>query len=229
MPERIIHRTIPWRAIPRSEGRRKRHKWMQSNKPGVNLECADCEAQQTPDKKGVWLYRRACDPPNVWYKTLAPPNCIPAGITTTRRTMLDENYKVPAGFEPVLNYPDGVNGIPVVGLAQLQLGGDDRALQFDIGDGTPKLPLKKHGEIWHTGWDIPTRYAIDAEDGCWKDNAHGHALSKVPKESLLSEPEQEHERNELRRLLGVELPMPEWAATAIRHGFTPPPGWTWKK
>lgn len=43
----------------------------------------------------------------------------------------------------------------------------------------PKLPLRNHGEIWHVGWDIPTRWAIDNSGQRWEDNAHGHNLKPV--------------------------------------------------
>lgn len=58
-------------------------------------------------------------------------------------------------------------------------------IYIDVGDCTwsfekkPELPLKSHGEIWHIGWDIPTRWAVDASDQRWEDNAHGHPLQPV--------------------------------------------------
>jgi len=135
--------------------------------------------------------------------------------------------QVPDGFEPVLNYCGDPAGSPVDGLVLLRLGDGDRPLEFE--GGVPALPLRVHGELWSTGWDIPTRYAIDREGACWMDNAHGYPLQQVNEERLIGAPEHEHERNEIRRALGVELPMPEWAATAIRAGFQPPEGWTWTK
>ena len=44
--------------------------------------------------------------------------------------------------------------------------------------GVPSLPFKRMGSIWHEGWDIPTRWAIDNKSQCWIDNGHGHPLEK---------------------------------------------------
>lgn len=141
---------------------------------------------------------------------------------------LDKDYKVPDGFEKVLLYPDGQNGVPIVGLAGYPIQ-NGRELIFCIEDKVPKLPFKKTGELWQTGWDISAKYAIDSNNQCWLNNAHGDALRPVEQEILVSEPEREEERNEIRRILGLEIPMPEWAQTAIRAGFIPPPNWNWKK
>lgn len=146
---------------------------------------------------------------------------------------LDKNYKVPEPFTVLLNYPDGVTGVPVRGVAQLALGDKGDAydtFEFDVEDEVfPALPVKKHGKLWHEGWDIPTRYVIDANGQCWMDNAHGHALCKVAQEALVHVAESEEGQNELRRVLGLEVPMPAWARTALRAGWKPPEGWTWQK
>lgn len=141
---------------------------------------------------------------------------------------LDKNYKVPEGFQPVLNYrEDSVNGTPVVGLARLS-GYTRRGLEFSIENGAPKLPLKKWGELWHVGWDIPNQYAIDADNNCWVGSDHGGELTKVPTEVLISTADTEEEKNDIRQFLGIALPMPEWAKTALSHGWVPPKDWTWE-
>lgn len=66
----------------------------------------------------------------------------------------------------------------------------------------PALPLLGYGELYSTGWDIPTRWAIDANKVCWMDDAHGHPLEKISSQELLCEAEQEVDKNMLRKLLG---------------------------
>jgi hypothetical protein len=56
-------------------------------------------------------------------------------------------------------------------------------------NGEPSLPLKASGEMWHRGWDIPTRWAIDANNQCWMDNAHGHPLELVTADTLIGNAE----------------------------------------
>ncbi len=143
---------------------------------------------------------------------------------------LDKTYKVPEGFEPVLNYrEEPETGTPVVGVARLVGVNDAYRLEFDVSDGAPTLPLKTRGSIEHRGWDIPTRYAIDADGVCWMDNAHGHPLSRTTGDRLIANAEDESRRNAIRSALGIEFPMPEWAQIAKRAGWTPPEGWTWRK
>jgi hypothetical protein len=139
---------------------------------------------------------------------------------------LDKNYKVPEGFEPVLNYRNDKAGEPVVGECRLKDSGWN-GLVFDIGDPVdvvPALPLRASGEIWHTGWDIPTRWAIDALGSCWMDNAHGHALCLVQVSRLLGEAETQMSRNHIRMILGMEPEEPEWMSKARAAGWTPPAG-----
>lgn len=138
---------------------------------------------------------------------------------------LDKNYKVPEGFEPVLNYRNDQAGEPVVGECRLKGSGYSRHLVFFIGDPAdviPALPLKDHGELWHTGWDIPTRWAIDASGACWMDNAHGHALCPVPVGALLGEAENQSARNRIRASLGMEPEELEWMVAARAAGWRPP-------
>jgi len=141
---------------------------------------------------------------------------------------LDKDYKVPEGFHPVLNYPEGMigeEGVPIAGLASLRIG-KHRCLTFRIENGYPALPLLVHGEIQHVGWDIPTRYAIDGDRGCWMDNAHGHALMPVEKEELLqlacNELRNDEDIERLHKILGVTPPEPGWMKEARAAGWRPP-------
>lgn len=149
---------------------------------------------------------------------------------------------IPEGFHPIFTYPDGSeeNKIPRIGellwhnpdnadsrknnpamYDASQLRGD---LLFFVlyEDIMPKLPLRAHGEAWHTGWDIPTRWAIDASGTCWMDSAHGGAMSPVSKESLIGTFEDEHDRNNVRRHLGLAEEEPSWMRAARAAGWTPP-------
>lgn len=143
----------------------------------------------------------------------------------------DRDYKVPEGFEPVLNYYDdarGVStneGIPVVGVCKLLgVGKYGRDVEFEIGeppDHVPALPLAAVGELWHRGWDIPTQWVIDAVGQCWKDGAHGGALYPVESGRLLDEAERQADRNYIRGLLGMQPEEPEWMAAARAAGWKP--------
>lgn len=130
----------------------------------------------------------------------------------------DSNYKVPDGFEPVLIFPGGKEpGVPQVGKAQHD------GLVFWIGGGeVPKLPLKMKGKLWHTGWDIETKFAIDADDTCWMDNAHGHPLEPCLLRALLSCCDEESQRDEIREVLGMPPEEPGWAQSARSKGWIPP-------
>lgn len=139
---------------------------------------------------------------------------------------LNKDYRVPEGFHPVLNYPDGETGIPVVGLAGIKLDGHG-ILTFCIEEKCPKLPLWEHGEIRHLGWDIPTRYAIDADRGCWIDNAHGHPLVPIEKKEFLHFIRSELRDDEatikrLHEVLEVDSPEPGWMKKARAAGWRPP-------
>ena len=72
----------------------------------------------------------------------------------------------------------------------------------------PDLPLRGYGELWHSGWDIPTRWAVDDKGQCWMNNAHGGHLSKVTPEQLIGTAEDEQTRNNLRGLVGLEKMQP---------------------
>ena len=138
-------------------------------------------------------------------------------------------YKAPEGFETCYTY--GRNGntpTPVVDAGRLKVGVRYFEFSFERGNKVPVLPLKETGKIYHTGWDVATYYAIDAENNCFADNAHGGTLSYVKQTYLICEAESESQKNELRKILGLEIPMPEWAQTALSQGWKPPEGWTHK-
>lgn len=119
---------------------------------------------------------------------------------------LDNNWQVPEGFVAVKNYPDGINGVTVVGRVELLLSGK-RGVQFWVGEGceqVPVLPIKT-GEMWHRGWDIPTQWAIDANKQCWMDDAHGNCLHPVKPEDLLKTAEEQSVKQQIKRILGLQL------------------------
>lgn len=139
----------------------------------------------------------------------------------------DKDFKVPEGFEPVPNYINGHEAFEP-GVAKLSFEAGDVFI-FDISDSVPKLPIKHKGKIWHEGWDIPTLYIIDTNNIPWINDAHGGFLQKTTAQGLIFLAENEGEQNKLRKQLGLELPMPQWAETALKEGWTPPENWTWKK
>ena len=145
---------------------------------------------------------------------------------------LDPNWKPPEGMFPSLNYRNKPEeGEPTVGYAYLhdsRKGLRNNALFF-VGknhETAPALPLRVQGEHWSVGWDIPTRWAIDANGQCYMDGAHGGAMCVTTKERLLKElGEDGDEENEAvaRASLGFKPRLPDWIATALAAGWTPPP------
>jgi hypothetical protein len=137
---------------------------------------------------------------------------------------LSKDYIVPEGFLPVLNYREIQSGEAKVGECCLPL--DDYDLIFWIGDPiekVPVLPLKGYGELWHTGWDIPTKWAIDGAGQCWiNDGHHGSCLFQVPNEVLLNEVEDEDDANKFRERLGLPIKEPKWMSQARTAGWQPP-------
>ena len=121
------------------------------------------------------------------------------------------------GFEYVYEYPDGINKIAKKDCVSFG------ALEFYIEDKVP-AKIKHSGEIWHNGWDCPTRWAIDENLQCWMNDAHGHALEPVNKKILLQEEQDEIRRNRLRRFLNMKPEMPEWIKTALAEKWIPPKG-----
>lgn len=95
-------------------------------------------------------------------------------------------------------------------------------LSFYAKDKFPTLPFIARGELPHMGWDIPTRYVVDANKQCWADNAHGGALEYMAASRLLAKVEQEYERMKIRHLLGFKPELLGWMKTALFQGWTPP-------
>lgn len=95
---------------------------------------------------------------------------------------------------------------------------------FDKGE-TPKLPAKLYGEVWHTGWDIPSYWAIDADNVPYADyGAHGCNMTKTTFDELITHMESEgREANDVRKLAGLRPKLPDWAKTALNFKWTPPP------
>lgn len=136
------------------------------------------------------------------------------------------SFKLPEGFAPKYSYDHDSNGVEVkIQNHYCGIVGETTFYWGGYGMKPPTLPLKMVDKVWHTGWDIPTHFAIDANNVCWKDNAHGGALQSVSFNELLSDIEDEALRNKVRSLLGMKTEMPAWAKTALKNGWTPPEGW----
>lgn len=104
---------------------------------------------------------------------------------------------------PVYHYPDGHTGVALAGVKALAIHGRNRPFQFDTTKGEPKLPLRGFGEMWHTGWDIPTLWAVDGSGRSWMNNAHGHPLQRVQAIALVSNAETDGEKRAIRKALGL--------------------------
>lgn len=91
-------------------------------------------------------------------------------------------------------------------------------------DSIPVMPILSRGELWHEGWDIPTRWAIDSKHQCWRDSAHGGELEKVDTQHFLSYVEKdERVTRQVREVLGLKPLLPSWMQSALHAGWTPPP------
>lgn len=103
-----------------------------------------------------------------------------------------------------LQYRLEANKIEVV----LEIDGEKTDTTFCLVDRKnkrikePTLPLKIWDKLWHTGWDIPTHFAIDREDRCWINNGHGGHLEECTFECLIEDCEEETTRNEIRKAIG---------------------------
>lgn len=109
-------------------------------------------------------------------------------------------------LEPMYLYQGDARQTERHGIRQLvdcPLVNNLQPLEFDITKGEPALPLQEAGNIYHNGWDIPTRYAVDAQRQAWMDNAHGHALHRVSMSDLLITFETPKERLALETKLGL--------------------------
>lgn len=101
----------------------------------------------------------------------------------------------------------------------------NKTLSF-ADDCNPALPLKVYRETPISGWDIPIRWAIDAEGACYGEySAHGSTMEKSdPKELLLQLRANLDEvgENLARRTLGLKIKAPAWMRAAKSAGWTPP-------
>jgi len=95
---------------------------------------------------------------------------------------------------------------------------------FETSKTMPEFPLLGVGNLDHVCWDISTMYAIDANKNCWMDNAHGHPMEIVSAGDLLAEAKDEHDRIEIREILGLKPEMPRWMKDALANKWTPPDG-----
>jgi len=143
---------------------------------------------------------------------------------------LRATYKetIPDGLDLVFMYKQDSTPYVREGVVAEKVEGQYvRGTEF-IGDlkrpnTLPALPLIVKGEAWHQGWDIPTRWAIDAKKQCWVDSAHGGALSPVSQKDFLDAiREDDHALRNAHAALGKKPPLPEWMASALSAGWTPP-------
>ena len=142
--------------------------------------------------------------------------------------MFKSETDIPEGFLPIWSY-HYQDGTEVKTLAKTSLGWQKRAdgliTRFYINKDKkiPVLPFKTYGDLWHAGWDIPTKYVIDADKQVWLDNAHGGDLCLVSSKILFSKCKDVENRNYFRKLLNI-LPLeePEWMIKARENGWQPP-------
>jgi hypothetical protein len=102
---------------------------------------------------------------------------------------------------------------------------NNRKYEFN---GEPTLPFKLTGELKHSGWDIPSAWAIDSNNCGWINSAHGDALEKVDLKKLIFEHETEYQYTkaaEIRNVLGMKPKLPEFVRAAKAAGWTPPSDW----
>lgn len=102
-------------------------------------------------------------------------------------------------------------------------------LHLSFADGcNPALPLKVYRESPISGWDIPIRWAIDAENQCYGEfSAHGSTMEKVTLDQLLRKlcsVEDESGENLVRKTMGLKVKAPVWMRAAKASGWTPPQG-----
>lgn len=141
-----------------------------------------------------------------------------------------ENFKLPDGFESA--YPHlklSFDSIKISDVKKFEKKLSNRELQFSAIEGFPKLPINDCGLCWSIGWDIPTVWMIDGDNQCWADYAHGYSMNKISQDGLIYRFETEQEQNQIRKILGLEIPMPSWAKIALSNGWSPPENWTWNK
>lgn len=133
----------------------------------------------------------------------------------------DPNYKVPEGFSPWLTYPEEYpDGVPYIDRVTLKIDGD--LLSFYIKEKIPALPLKGYGELWYTGWEIPTEWAIDANNQCWLSGSHGEALMPTKSKKLINAAETDEDKECVCNILGVKPPESSWVEKAKLRGWLSP-------
>jgi hypothetical protein len=79
---------------------------------------------------------------------------------------------------------------------------------FNITGGEPSMPIKIYYEIDHKGWDIPTLYAIDADNRCWMNDAHGGYVEECTYEALINITKDESLLNDIRAAVGKPVRKP---------------------
>lgn len=72
---------------------------------------------------------------------------------------------------------------------------------FNTSQVTPHLPLRGSGEVWHQGWDIPTRWAVDAQGQGWANDGHGGDLYPCSIPEIIDLPDDDSAKAEIARLL----------------------------
>jgi hypothetical protein len=141
-----------------------------------------------------------------------------------------EEKKIPEGFKIAYFNLDKTPNFDYALFIQ-----DGEEYIFYVKDVTPKLPFKEINGMWadHKWID----FMIDSDNNCWfkidsysdSDSEDHSEYNSVSRENLVLKIENEEDQNKLRQMLGLEIPMPKWAQTAISQGFSPPNNWTWEK
>jgi len=146
----------------------------------------------------------------------------------TAKARAEGKFPADERFIPTFRYKDGRDPYMVDHLVRIESpkGSRERLTEFYIEEeweGLPVLPLRGTGSVWHTGWDIPTCWAIDSAGVCWMDSAHGGSLGRVTSDQLLAEAKEDlSDLQTIHELLGRKPPLPEWIRTALQKGWTPP-------
>lgn len=120
--------------------------------------------------------------------------------------------------------PDGALRINPTYPPVLAHMSDFTSSSFAKGE-TPEFPLKSFGKVWHTGWDIPSYWAIDANDVPYADyGAHGCSLRKTTFDELITHMEDAGDgaAASVRELAGQKPKLPQWILSALSHGWTAP-------
>lgn len=131
--------------------------------------------------------------------------------------------KFPMGFTPVFVYKNGLNENAEIKADVVRTPEGSFYVEGFKAQNLPTLPIRAYGEIWSVGWDIPTRWAVDARGKTWVNDAHGGPMGRCIVEVLLSQANNDPESlKTIYEVLGKKPPMPEWAQVALSMGWTPP-------